>query len=151
MLWKYWDLEKKTKYVLGAGQTVLHSVHLPAMYIGAGDLYRDTGDQVNNWDPNRIKNKTRHVMFIVHGQLGFEKSTTTSSEGRIEFIDTTMSMKMRQITKFRIQEANYIKTTMYTCHHDLVTNKAEHVPFSSGTGLVLQEDPMDGTTPAGQY
>ena len=109
MLWKYWDLEKKTKYVLGAGQTVLHSVHLPAMYIGAGDLYRDTGDQVNNWDPNRIKNKTRHVMFIVHGQLGFEKSTTTSSEGRIEFIDTTMSMKMRQITKFRIQEANYTK------------------------------------------
>lgn len=151
LLWKYWDLEKKTKYVLGAGQTVLHTVHLPAMYIAADDIYQCLTSGINAWTPFRIKNKTRHVMMIFHGQLGFEKSATATSEGRIETVDASLSIKMRQITRIRIQEANYKKAVHFTCLHDLATDKAEHVPLPAGTGTVLQEDPMDGTTAADQY
>ena len=48
-LWKYWTLEKTTKYCIGSGQTLMHTVHLPAMYISADELYRrSTGNLLIN-------------------------------------------------------------------------------------------------------
>lgn len=152
-LFKFWDLEKKTKYVLGPGQLLQHAVHLPAMYLAADDIaehYANVGGGSNNFYPVRFKNKTRHVMFIIHGQIGFENSTTGSSEGRIEFVPATVSIKFRQLTKLRIQEAGYKSHVMYTCAHDLTSAGVEHLTLGA-TARVLHEDAADLVTPAGQH
>jgi len=87
-------------------------------------------------------------MFILHGQLGFENSNTSNSEGRIEYVQCTLSHRFRQITKARIMEANYKSHVHYTCYHDLESDHQEHVPITEVTQRVLLDDPMDPVVPS---
>lgn len=70
LLNKVWKFEKITVLKLAPGQSAIHRVYIPGCYVSAIDLE----------DANKkfIKNKTRSVMFIINGEIGFDASATAN-------------------------------------------------------------------------
>lgn len=140
---KFWRLEKKTKYIVPAGNTCSHTVNLPAMYLSADEITPggNSGTSENQYDC--IAGKTRCIMFIIHGQLCFEGDSGDTLGARIEYGAAAFNTRWRQITKARIQEHGQKKHIYYTGAHDFVNTAAEHVPLTRPTLLVV--DPENAT------
>jgi hypothetical protein len=140
LLNQYWRLEKKTKYILAAGNTCTHTVNLPSMYISPAEITPVTGDQYDVYD--YIPGKTRCLMFIVHGQLGFEGHNSDAYGSLIEYVPAAISCRWRQITKCRIQEHGQKTHVMWTGPHNLIsaTNATEHRPLVSPVLLVIDPE-----------
>lgn len=141
LLNKYWRLEKKTKYILAGGNTCTHTVNLPAMYISPDEMQGvSNGDTTNK---QYIEGKTRCMMFILHGQMGFEGAAENGAGAgaKVEYMPAALNVRWRQITKARITEHGQRDFIMWTGCHDLVTaGTNEHTALNQPTMLVIDPE-----------
>lgn len=146
----HWRLEKKTNYILPAGTTCTHTVNLPAMYIKPEEMAPVPTGTLDDYYSYKaaIPGKTRHIMFIIHGQLGYEGATGAGNNARLEYVPAVMNVKYRQITKLRICEHGQKRHIMWTGCNDLTTDATEHTALTNPT--IMVEDPADAAPIADQ-
>jgi len=147
----YWRLEKKTKYIMPAGNSCTHTVNIPAMYLSPEEMtpFVANDRDGNHRAANFIPGKTRSLLFICHGQLGFEGEVVPENPtaaqlqygNRLEHLPCSINVKYRQLTKLRLTEHGQKKYIHYTGCHDLTSDVAEHSALIKPTLLV--EDPVD--------
>lgn len=143
-LWKFWALEKKTKYTVKGGQSITHSVNIPALYVSPEESNMQNQENPIDWN-DLIAGKSRAIMIIYHGQLGFSGAAGTTN---IEYVPVHLNVRWRQLTTVRITEHGQKKYQMYTGCHDFTTNVAEHSALTNPTVMVM--DPMDTVVVADQ-
>lgn len=146
-LYKHYRLEKKTKYILAAGNTITHTINIPAMYFEPDEFtgYATLNASQDVYGDQLIPGKTRCIMFILHGQLGFDGGATNTY--RVENIPVSLNAAYRQLTTCRIQEHGQKIHTMWTGADDFTSNVDEHVTLTNPHMLVM--DPADVVTSIG--
>jgi len=147
LLWRYWKLEKTCKYRAGPGETITHTVKLPSMKIDNTEMTHAFTASTTDYR-DYIPGKTRAVMMILYGQLGFEGATGTGNGSKLDLVPAGLNWRWRQETQFRLIPAGTKHYTFYSCAHDLTTAAAEHTALTTPQLVVI--DPADLITVADQ-
>jgi len=95
-----WNVLKKTKYILSAGQIVTHKNYFKPFSINHKDLFSGNDTDPNGTPPVYQRNVTRMYMIFSQGQIGWRVHSDGAPDGPGSVITAGSNLSMR--SKFHI-------------------------------------------------